>query len=74
MHESTTRRIMVQVSLGIKQDPISKITRAKRASGVTQVVEHLLRTWEALSSTPSTAHTAKIRKDWSYIGVQCCLV
>jgi hypothetical protein len=32
---------MIQSSLGKKQDPVSKITRAKRAGGVAQAVEHL---------------------------------
>jgi hypothetical protein len=32
------RRIAVQAELDKKQDPISKITRAKRAGGVAQVV------------------------------------
>jgi hypothetical protein len=31
---STNRKINVQAVLGIKQDPISKITQAKRASDV----------------------------------------
>jgi hypothetical protein len=39
---SRNRRIMIQVGLGKVRDPISKITRAKWAGGVAQVVEHLL--------------------------------
>jgi hypothetical protein len=35
------------------QDPISKITRAKWARGMVQVVESLLCKYEALSSNPS---------------------
>jgi hypothetical protein len=35
---SINRRIEVQIRLGIKQDPISKITNAKRAAGVAHVV------------------------------------
>jgi hypothetical protein len=37
---SINRRI-IQVDPEKKQDPISKITKAKRARGVAQVVEHL---------------------------------
>jgi hypothetical protein len=46
--------IAVQASLVMKQDPISKITKAERAGGVTQVVEHLLSKCDALSSNPNT--------------------
>jgi hypothetical protein len=38
---SINRKITVQVCLGKKQDPISKITRAKMAAGVANVVECL---------------------------------
>jgi hypothetical protein len=39
---SLNRRIVVQASLGgKKQEPLSKITIAKRAKGVLHVVEHL---------------------------------
>jgi hypothetical protein len=34
--------MVVQASLGKKEDVISTITRAKRAGGMNQVVEHLL--------------------------------
>jgi hypothetical protein len=37
------RRIVVQGSPSIRQDPISKITRATRAGDMAQVVEHLPR-------------------------------
>jgi hypothetical protein len=37
-----------------KLDPISKITRAKRAGGVAQAVEPLPSKHEALNSSPST--------------------
>jgi hypothetical protein len=40
---SINRRIAVHASLGKKQDSISKITIAKRAGGVVQVVQHLPR-------------------------------
>jgi hypothetical protein len=33
IQKSTNRRIMVQAHPAIKQDPISKITNAKRAGG-----------------------------------------
>jgi hypothetical protein len=39
---SINRRIIVQAGLGKKQDSISKITRAKRAGCVAQVVEQSL--------------------------------
>jgi hypothetical protein len=39
----------------INQDTISKITGAKRAGGVAQVVECLPSKWEALSSNPVKA-------------------
>jgi hypothetical protein len=45
---------MVQAGPGINQDTISKITNAKRAGRVAQVVEHLPSKLEAFSSTPST--------------------
>jgi hypothetical protein len=49
----TARKIkqedLVQACLSKKQDLISKITRAKRARGVTEVVENLLSKHEAQS-------------------------
>jgi hypothetical protein len=45
-------RIIVQTNPGKKQDPISKIYRAKRAGSVVQGVEHLPSKCETLSSTP----------------------
>jgi hypothetical protein len=50
---------MVQTSLGKKRDPISKITRAKRAGGVAQVVEPLPSKCKALSSNPKTKKKKK---------------
>jgi hypothetical protein len=41
LQEALNRRISVQPSLREKQDPISKITKAKRAGGMAQAVEHL---------------------------------
>jgi hypothetical protein len=41
---------MNQTIPGIKQDSISKITKAKRAGDVAQVVEHLPSKGKALSS------------------------
>jgi hypothetical protein len=43
---------VVQVSLGEKQDPTLKITRANRAVDMAQAVEHLPSKHEALSSEP----------------------
>jgi hypothetical protein len=37
MQGSVNRRIAVQDGLGIKRDPVPKITNAKRAGDVTQV-------------------------------------
>jgi hypothetical protein len=45
---------MVQDALNQKGDPISKITRVKRAGGLAQVIEYLPIKCEALNSTPST--------------------
>jgi hypothetical protein len=42
----------VQASLGKKQDPIFKMTGAKSARGMVQVVEHLPSKCKALSSKP----------------------
>jgi hypothetical protein len=46
---------MVQAKLSKKEDPMSKITRAKRAGGVTEEVEHLPSKQKAPSSSLSTA-------------------
>jgi hypothetical protein len=54
MWESTNKRIMDQVSLGIKPDPTSKTTSTKRAGRVAQVVGHLPSKHKALSLNPST--------------------
>jgi hypothetical protein len=48
-HLSYTK-ITVEACPGIKQYPISKITKAKRAGRVAEVVEHLLHKLEVLSS------------------------
>jgi hypothetical protein len=56
-----------QASLGktFCENPISKITRAKRAGGVAQGVERLLSKYEALSSNPNTAkQTRKTGSSW----------
>jgi hypothetical protein len=47
---------VVQPSPGKKtQDPIQKITKAKKGWDMTQVVECLPSSYKALSSNPSTA-------------------
>jgi hypothetical protein len=56
----TSRRIVVQASLGIKLDPISKITKIERASGVAQV-RVLPSKGKTLSSNPSTAKKKVIK-------------
>jgi hypothetical protein len=48
------RWMVVQVGWSRKQDPISKINRAKRAGGMVQVVEHLPRKLKVLSSKSRT--------------------
>jgi hypothetical protein len=51
--------IMVQAGLSKKPDPISKITREKRAEGMAQVVRGLPSKCEALSSTAITVKKKK---------------
>jgi hypothetical protein len=46
---------MFQASLVRKQDTISKITRAKRTGGLSQMVEHLVGKCKVLSLNPSIA-------------------
>jgi hypothetical protein len=53
--ESINRRIKVQAGLGKKRDPSSKITRAKRAGSMAQVVALLPTRCEALDSNPFPA-------------------
>jgi hypothetical protein len=48
-------KIVVQVSPGIKQEPITKIIKAKRDEDIAQVAECPPNKQEALNSTPSTA-------------------
>jgi hypothetical protein len=44
-----SRKIRVQADLGIKQDPVSKITKTKKAGYVAQEVENLPTKYKALS-------------------------
>jgi hypothetical protein len=53
-HPSNCRKPKTRPVWGKKEDPISKITRAKRAGGVAQEVQQLLASAEALSSNPGT--------------------
>jgi hypothetical protein len=46
MCEAWNKRISEQASLGKKGDPISKITRTKKAGGGAQVIECLLKKHE----------------------------
>jgi hypothetical protein len=39
--ETVNRRLMVQASLGIKQDCILKIARTEKGEAMAQVIEHL---------------------------------
>jgi hypothetical protein len=50
---SINRRTVVQPGLVKKQDPVSKMTRTKRAGDMAQVAEHLPGKCEAVSSNPS---------------------
>jgi hypothetical protein len=52
--EAKNRMFTVQVYLGKTQDPVSEITRAIRAGGMLQEVEHLTSKHEALSSNLKT--------------------
>jgi hypothetical protein len=64
--ESVNRRITIQTSSSIKQDPISKITKGKRVWGVDQVV--------ALASTGPDfkfQHCKKKRKK-PILSMCCC--
>jgi hypothetical protein len=49
---STNRRVTVLARLGIKEDPISKITERKKVDGVAPVLESLPTKCEVLSSNP----------------------
>jgi hypothetical protein len=55
---SINRTMTAQAGLSKKQDPISKIIRAKRAAGQTQAVEHLL----SKSKAPISNHITTKRK------------
>jgi hypothetical protein len=50
MAGNVKRKIIIQASLGKKQDPISKITREKRVAGMAQTVQHVLSKYETLIS------------------------
>jgi hypothetical protein len=52
--KSINKRIVVQTSTGKKSETlISKISRAKISENMAQVVEHLPRKYEILSSKPN---------------------
>jgi hypothetical protein len=48
-------RVVVLLALDIKQDPISEITRVKRAGDMAQAIKHSLSKSEALISPSSTS-------------------
>jgi hypothetical protein len=56
---SINRSTVVPAGLDIKQDPIPKISKAKTAGNVAQVVEHLPRKGEAMNSNYSTPKKPK---------------
>jgi hypothetical protein len=60
--ESIKLEIVVQASLGENQDPISKITKTKRAEGVAQEVEPLANKGEAPVLTSPLPHTLAKKK------------
>jgi hypothetical protein len=45
-------------------DPISKITKVKRAGSMAQVVEYLHSKYKVLSSTPSTTKNLEIKSGY----------
>jgi hypothetical protein len=49
------------------RDHISKITKAKRAEGVAQVVQCLPSKCKALSSNPDCQKEKKKKEDWYYL-------
>jgi hypothetical protein len=53
MAGSMYQRIVIHVGQDIKGDPLSKITNAERATGMTQVVKSLPSKHEALNSNLS---------------------
>jgi hypothetical protein len=53
---------VVQSGWSIKQDPSSKITRAKRAGGMAQAVECLITKGKVRSSNPSTGQPKKEKR------------
>jgi hypothetical protein len=63
--EAEIRRIMVQDQSGqtVKETPISKITRAKRAGDMAQAVEHLVCEHKSLSSNPRPTKKKKKKND-----------
>jgi hypothetical protein len=54
MDGNENRRISVQAGLGKNEDPVSKITRAKKAGCMAHIVEHLPSKCKTLSSNHST--------------------
>jgi hypothetical protein len=56
---STNRKIELQAGLDVKRDPISKITKAKRAGDMVQALQHLPSKCEVLSSNSSTTKKKK---------------
>jgi hypothetical protein len=54
------------VSLDKKQDPISKITRAKKDQRWAQAVEHLPKKCKALSLNPNSTKKKKLQLGFGY--------
>jgi hypothetical protein len=57
LHRKHKKRITVQASPDKNKRPYPKNTKAKMATGMAQVIEHLPKKHEALSSKPGTTHT-----------------
>jgi hypothetical protein len=62
MQGGISKRIVIQAGLGIKQHPMSKITKVKRAESVAQVVEHPPSKCKALSPTLTQYRQKKKKK------------
>jgi hypothetical protein len=60
-------RIVIQACPGIKQGPISKITKTKRAGSIAQVIEFLPSKHKAQSSNASITEEKKIEEMLNYL-------
>jgi hypothetical protein len=56
------------------QDPISKITKTKRAGGMIQVIEHVPSKHKALNSNPSTTNKKERKRKTCNVRIFCFLL